>query len=179
MYPRGSSGSGPCAQPARGHPRPGWSAGRSRQRTRLRLLRPTGWSPRRRSPPRVRRAPLVEQQNAMLSWVSPFVSVVLVAGGVARRQECVVKDEAGHVVAECDPGGVVEPCVLAGVDAAETGLFCGGAETVEGAGHAGQRRRAERKVLLVAVEAGEHVSSGGADGAVCAGVGGVGGGVAG
>ncbi len=49
----------------------------------------------------------------------------------------------------------------------------------ERAGHAGQRRRGDREVLVVAVEAGEHVGAGGADRAVRAGVGGVGRGVPG
>ncbi len=39
------------------------------------------------------------------------------------RQERVVEDEAGDVVAEREPGDVVEPRVLAGVDAAEPGLL--------------------------------------------------------
>jgi hypothetical protein len=42
----------------------------------------------------------------------------LLAGGVVRRQECVVEDEAADAVAEGEPGVVVESGVLSGVDAA-------------------------------------------------------------
>ena len=90
-----------------------------------------------------------------------------------------MEDEAGDVVPECKPGDMVDARVLAGVDAAETGLLRSGAEAAERAGHAGQCRRGEREVLLVAVKAGEDVGSGGADGAMRAGVGGIGGSVAG
>src|SRR5207302_8462101 len=101
----------------------------------------------------------------------PFGVVVLdcrllLARGVVRRQQRVVEDEAGDVVTEQNTGVVVEPGVLAGVDAAEAGFLRGGAEAGEGTGHAGQHRRGEREVLVVAVEAGEHVGAGGADRAV-------------
>ncbi len=38
----------------------------------------------------------------------------LLPGGVVNGQERVVQDEAGDVVAEREPGDVVEPRVLAG-----------------------------------------------------------------
>ena len=55
-------------------------------------------------------------------------------------KERVVENEAGYVMAEREPGNVVEPCVLAGEDATETRLSCSGGEAVERARYAGQRR---------------------------------------
>ena len=85
-----------------------------------------------------------------------------------------MKDEAGDIVSERQSGVVVEPCVLAGVDATQTRFLRSGAEAAERARDARQCRRGEREVLRVAVEGGEHVGAGGADRAVRAGVRGVG-----
>src|ERR1700751_2087279 len=90
----------------------------------------------------------------------------LLAGRVVCREQCVVEDEAGDVVSEREPGDVIEPCVHAGVDAAQSRLVSGGTEAVEGARHAGQRGRGDRERLVVAEEAGEHVGTGCADGAL-------------
>jgi hypothetical protein len=53
------------------------------------------------------------------------------------RQERVVQREAGDLVAEHQPGVVIEAKVLPGVDPAQTGLFRRCTEAREGAGHAG------------------------------------------
>src|SRR5919204_637199 len=90
----------------------------------------------------------------------PFT--IRLAAAVARKQR-VVEDEARDVVAEGSPGDMVEAEVLPGVDAAHAGLFRRCAEARERAGYARQRGRGDREPLPVAVEAGEHIGTGGAD----------------
>ena len=65
--------------------------------------------------------------------------------------------------------------MLAGEDPADAGFLGGRAEARERPRHAGQRRRAQCEALRVAVEAREHVCTGGADRAVRSGIGRIGG----
>jgi hypothetical protein len=63
-------------------------------------------------------------------------------------QDGVAEDEIRDAVSEGESGFVVEPGVLAGVDAAEPGLLCGRAEAAEGACDAGESRRGFQKVPI-------------------------------
>src|SRR6185437_12225588 len=94
----------------------------------------------------------------------------LLAGGVMCGKQRVVQDEAGDLAAELHAGHVIEPSVLAGEDPAQTGLLRRGSEAPERASHTWQSGRGDRERLVVTVEAGEHVGTGGADRAVRTGV---------
>ena len=86
--------------------------------------RPTPLPP----PPPARRAfPPTATPPPFPSYFSP-PHAPRFAGGVVRRQQRVVQDEAGDVVAERQAGDVVDPRVLAGEDPAQTGLLRGGGE---------------------------------------------------
>src|SRR6476646_4795347 len=76
---------------------------------------------------------------------------------IVPRQQCVVQNEAGDVVSECEPGEMVDPRVLAGVDAAQACLLRGGAEARERARYARERGRRDGEALIVPEEGREHV----------------------
>src|SRR4029077_8102736 len=82
--------------------------------------------------------------------------------------------EAGHVVAQLDPGDVVESRVHATVDPAQAGLGRGGAISVEFPHHPRQHVRGDTDAVVITEEPGQHGRAGCADGAVGAWVGRVG-----